>query len=114
MNTITVLRDTSSGLCYLTDFELDVHSIDWSGYEIAGQLANPHAVELKNAESDTHLDDASTPEFAPCERVGCSVWMLIDEEGGAPEHCTKHAEEVRSIETLKAEAEKELANYVPL
>lgn len=88
---ITVIRDTSTGECHLTDFDLDEERLDECGYEIAGQLANPHRVTLHNDENVDLALDEDAPEFTTCERVGCTRWIMIDEEGGAPEYCSTHA-----------------------
>ena len=89
---IAVLRDTSTGACHLTDFELDIERLEACGYELAGYLANPQRVTLNNSEDfDYNQDDSDTPEFTTCEAEDCSKWIMIDEEGGAPTYCTEHS-----------------------
>lgn len=91
---IAVIRDTTTGDCHLTDFELDIDRLEECGYELAGYLANPKRVTLNIEDNFNELeDDHDTPEFTTCSEDGCKLWLMIDPEWGAPEYCTKHETE---------------------
>ena len=87
-----VLRDTTTGKCFITDFdELDAESVENCGFEIAGTVANSHRIKLEYSENFEEMeDDEDTPSFTTCEHDGCAKWLMIDCEGMAPEYCAEH------------------------
>jgi len=96
---VAVLRDTSTGDCFLvstgTKDNLDEGRLQESWLELAGWLYAPDAVTIKPSDVDPCEDDGdATPCFTTCEQDGCERLILIIDDG-APEFCTRHEEAQR-------------------
>lgn len=99
---IAVLRNTITGICYLTageDGGFDTERLAEGDLEVAGWLRRPEQYDAKaSAKIGCWCEDGEgedgLPCFTECERDGCQRLLLIV-DGGAPEFCSEHEQAAR-------------------
>ncbi len=94
LKAVAVLRDTSTGDCFLVNTGdrdgIDDERLAEGGLELAGWLAFPQQASgwLPSEDSDDD-EEEQLPSFTWCDYGFCKRMILIV-DGMAPEHCTEH------------------------